>query len=549
MKKFTDDSYLLILASAFAITIALTPWVNSDSLIIPKIAILLATSFYMLPRLILDLQKIKTNRLSKVLSFLALAIMFQLLLVIFTTSAPWEQQFYGRTGRGLGFITEFSLLIILLISYFNVSVNKVRNFLLFFTLSCLISSLYSILQRFNLDIFEWNTRTNGIIGTLGNPNFQSSFAAMALVPSIFYFLGSKNGLIKSILTTIPFIFVIFISQSTQGYVASFIAICTMLLVFLWYKNRWAFYGFSGFSLISLVLIIQGMLNNGFLAGYLYKASVISRGEMVRNSFSVAKDNPIFGVGLDSLGDFYLKYKDAKTAKGVNEFTDHAHNIFVNYAATGGFPLAILQFLIVLLVAYVFILLLRKNSQFNKEIAILFSMWVCFQAQALISPANISMLIWNAILSGTLLGIHRESNILIVKNINKKSNILDLTKPFSVFLLLGSLFISYPYFNVDKMQSDSAKNGDGNLAMKSALSFPESTVRYSRIANAFIESNLAAPALELGRAAAKFNPNAPSAWGLILVNNTGTKEERIKAKNTLIKLDPQNKEIREIIIPE
>ena len=100
-----------------------------------------------------------------------------------------------------------------------------------------------------------------------------------------------------------------------------------------------------------------------------------------------------------------------------------------------------------------------------------------------------------------------------------------------------------------MQSDSVKNGDGNLAMKSALSFPESTVRYSRIANAFIESNLAAPALELGRAAAKFNPNAPSAWGLILVNNTGTKEERIKAKNTLIKLDPQNKEIREIIIPE
>ena len=549
MKKFTDDSYLLILASAFAITIALTPWVNSDSLIIPKIAILLATSFYMLPRLILDLQKIKTNRLSKVLSFLALAIMFQLLLVIFTTSAPWEQQFYGRTGRGLGFITEFSLLIILLISYFNVSVNKVRNFFLFFTLSCLISSLYSILQRFNLDIFEWNTRTNGIIGTLGNPNFQSSFAAMALVPSIFYFLGSKNGLIKSILTTIPFIFVIYISQSTQGYVASFIAICTMLLVFLWYKNRWAFYGFSIFSFISLVLIIQGMLNNGFLAGYLYKASVISRGEMVRNSFSVAKDNPIFGVGLDSLGDFYLKYKDEKTAKGVNEFTDHAHNIFVNYAATGGFPLAILQFLIVLLVAYVFILLLRKNPQFNKEIAILFSMWVCFQAQALISPANISMLIWNAILSGTLLGIHRESNILIVKNINKKSNILDLTKPFSVFLLLGSLFISYPYFNVDKMQSDSAKNGDGNLAMKSALSFPESTVRYSRIANAFIESNLAAPALELGRAAAKFNPNAPSAWGLILVNNTGTKEERIKAKNTLIKLDPQNKEIREIIIPE
>jgi hypothetical protein len=291
-----------------------------------------------------------------------------------------------------------------------------------------------------------------------------------------------------------------------------------------------------------------MLNNGPLAQFLYKPSVVSRGEMLRNSISVAIDNPIIGVGLDSLGDFYLKYKDAKTAAGVNEFTDHAHNLIVNYAATGGLPLAILQFLLILLVLFTSVSRIRKATEFDAKFAILFSTWLCFQAQALISPANISMLVWNAVITGMLLSFYRKEHNEVDKTSVKK-NQLDFTKPFSFFLTLVAFVISYPYYNVDHMQSVSAKTGSGELAMRSALSYPESTVRYSRIANAFIDSNLAPQALELGRAAAKFNPNAPSAWGLILVNNLATREERIKAKNELIKLDPQNLEIRNFIIPE
>lgn len=548
MKKVINDSYLLLNVSAFGVTCALTPWVNSDSLIIPKLIILFATSAYMFPRFIFYVQKSKSDKFSRFLALLIFAIITQLLLVISFTSPPWEQQFYGRTGRGLGLITEFSLLIILFIAYHTTSKSKLKFFFIFLISACLISSFYSILQRLGLDIFAWNTRTNGIIGTLGNPNFQSSFAAMALVPALFYFVGTKNGLIKSVTASLPLIIVIYISQSTQGYVSAFLAISTLVLIYLFYKKRVLFYVFSLFSFISLNLIIQGMLNNGFLASYLYKPSITSRGEMLRNSFSIAKDNPVLGVGLDSLGDFYLKYKDARTAVGVNEFTDHAHNIYVNYAATGGFPLAILQFILAMLVAYKFILSLKKNSQFSKDITLLFSIWVCFQSQALISPANISMLVWNAILSGTLLSVlHRGDSVPENKN-NFPDLSLNLTKPFSAFLLVVSLFVSYPYFNVDKMQSESAKSGDGALAMKSALSFPESTVRYSRIANAFIDSNLAPQALELGRAAVKFNPNAPSAWGLILVNNLATKEERIKAKDKLIELDPQNIEIRNFVIP-
>jgi hypothetical protein len=100
------------------------------------------------------------------------------------TIPPFEQQFFGRTGRGLGFVTEFSLLVVLVIAYSYIKEDKLKLILFTLIASSLISTIYSILQRFNFDIFDWNTRTNGIIGTLGNPNFQSSFAAMSIVPTL-----------------------------------------------------------------------------------------------------------------------------------------------------------------------------------------------------------------------------------------------------------------------------------------------------------------------------------------------------------------------------
>ena len=58
-----------------------------------------------------------------------------------------------------------------------------------------------------------------------------------------------------------------------------------------------------------------------------------------------------------------------------------------------------------------------------------------------------------------------------------------------------------------------------------------------------------PALDLARAAVKFNPNAPSAWGLVLVNSYAPKEERLKAQQELLRLDPFNKEVRNLVIPD
>jgi hypothetical protein len=546
MKKMLGDSYTIVSISALLITVSMTPWLNDDSLIIPKQIILFATALFFLPRCISKYRKQKNNRLPKFLALILILILIQMLLVILNSEAPIEQQIFGRTGRGLGFLTEFSLLIIFLISYQFAQPSKMRNLFYALIAASLISTAYSLMQRFNFDFIEWNTRTNGIIGTLGNPNFQSSFAAMTLVPAFFYFRGMRYGNLISAGITIPLLMIIYFAESTQGYVAAFISISTYVLIHLWFQKRLFFASFLCVSMISGYLIVAGMLNQGPLSSYLYKGSIQSRGDMYRNTFSLVNDFPFFGVGLDSLGDFYLMYKDTKTVLGINEFTDNAHNIYLNYAAFGGYPLAILQLLLSVTVLYCFLRFMKNSEKFHKEISLLFSVWVCFQAQALISPANISMLTWNAILSGTLIAMTNfPTDYSERDNLNMNFSFMN---PFSLFLFFIAIVFMYPYFNVDKMQQDSRVKGSGELAMMSAYAYPESTLRYSRIGDAFISANLGPQALEIGRAAARFNPNAPSAWGLILVNNLAPRDERLRAKAELIRLDPTNTQVKDFVVP-
>ena len=525
-------------------SLILTPFFNKDGMIIPKLITMFCLSFFLLPILFANRSNLLKDRFVKIALILQLMILAQSLIVVIMSSAPLEQQIFGRTGRGLGLITCFSMAVVYIATVFSLELGTFNRVLSGLIFSAFISSLYSIFQSYGLDLLKWDSRTNGVIGTLGNPNFQSAFAAMVLVPTLFYFWIIKKNRFIAVLAFIFFCFAIYRTQSTQGYLAGFFSIFVAILIFTWYRSKFLFIPLFLTGVASATMALIGMLNYGPLSQYLYKISVQSRGDFWRSAFTTANSHPFFGVGLDSFGDYSLKYRDSVAANHpFAEYTDNAHNFFLEQAATGGYIFAILNLLLVILTLLLFVKFQINEKKFDPLMTSLFSAWLAFQMTSVISPGSVVTMHWNMVLSAAILALARISLSSSTKFNLSTSSTVKFPRDLSISLALISVLIMFPLFNTDRLQLQGMQRGDANLVTEASQRFPESTVRYSLIGRELFNSGLYRQSLEVGRAGVEFNPNSAALWALILVNNYASEAERIFAKNMILKLDPLNKNIR------
>jgi O-antigen ligase len=509
-------------------------------MIIPKLMVMFSVSMFLLPLVLLNLRQMLANNVFRITAFILLVLLVQNILVIAFSAAPLEQQIFGRSGRGLGFITTISLTLVLLAVLIFIEINAIEKLLFGLIISAVITSIYAIFQSFGLDILKWDSKSNGVFGTLGNPNFQSAFAAMAIMPTLLYFRFKTRNLYVGVIFILILSYVIFRTRSIQGILAAVFSSLVVLVIYFWYKNKFLFYALFFLSFIVGLFSIFGMLKFGPLSKFLYKTSIESRGDFWRSAFSAANDNPFFGVGIDSFGDYFLKYRDSIAAGHTfKEYTDNAHNFFLEQAATGGYPSAVLNLLIVFLVLYLFVKIMSRSEIFDPRITALFAAWVAFQMVTIISPGNLSSMY--SIISGALLGVARILFTPEDKSI-ERLKISASTLP-SVCLGLAGLIFLTPLFNTDRLQFKGMSTRDANLVMKATTMYPESTVRYSVIGRELFDSGLNQQALEIARSGTKFNPNSAALWALILVNPSANNEERSAAKNKILQLDPLNMEVR------
>jgi len=547
--KVKDNNQLvqLLIISAITVTLIMTPGLNKDSLIIPKVIILFCIALFLTPILTRAIRDSLKNSFIKVLVALILIWFFYSFLIILNSESPIEQLLFGRTGRGLGFITFSSVVVLTLAASVFIDMKNLKLLILGLIIAGLISCIYSCLQYFGLDIFKWDSKTNGIIGTLGNPNSQSSFTAMILIPTIVHSWNSKHKWISLILAIPILVFTIYISQSTQGYIGSSAAILGFILIFLWYKKRLLFIPLALSSLLVGLVAIFGMLGHGPLSYYLYKISVQSRGDFWRSAFTTGNSHPVFGVGFDSFGDYSLKYRDQIAAShSFAEYTDSAHNYYLDHLATGGYFFLLLNVLITSLVLGSFFIIQKNLNSFDKNITSLFCAWLVFQLQCIINTQSLTLLTWNALISGAVIGVAGSfsQKVLSAPVATRKLNVLN---PISLFMLVIGLIFMFPYFNTDRQMIQAGNSGNGDLLIKAATSFPESVVKYSQASRALLESGLPAPSLSLARSAVAFNSNSVALWALILVNPSAPLEERVKARDVILKLDPLNIEVRDFKI--
>ena len=550
--KVKDNNRLvqLLIIGAITVTLTITPNLNKDSLIIPKVIILFCLALFLIPILIRTIRGSLKNSFIKVLLALILVWFFYSFLIILNSESPIEQLLFGRTGRGLGFITFFSVIVLTLAASVFIDIKNLKPLILGLIIAGIISCIYACLQYFGLDIFKWDSKTNGIIGTLGNPNSQSSFTAMILIPTLVYLWNSKYRWISLILVAPILAFTIYISQSTQGYIGSSAALLGFILIFLWYKKRLLFIPLALSSFLAGLVAIFGMLGHGPLSNYLYKISVQSRGDFWRSAFTTGNSHPVFGVGFDSFGDYSLKYRDQVAAShSFAEYTDSAHNYYLDYLATGGYFFLLLNILITSLVLGSFFVIQKNLKSFDKNITSLFCAWLVFQLQCIINTQSLTLLTWNALISGAVIGVAGSfsQKVLSTPVAIGKLNGLNVLNPISIFMLLIGLIFMFPYFNTDRQMIQAGNSGNGDLLIKAATSFPESVTKYSQASRALLDSGLPAPSLFLARSAVAFNSKSVALWALILINPSAPIEERVKARDVILELDPLNIEVRDFKI--
>jgi O-antigen ligase len=546
--KVRETNYLpkILIFGVMTITLIITPNINKDSLLIPKMIIFFCLALYMVPITFKSLRGLLSDNYIKSLVILGFFLLIDGILILIMSSAPMEQLFFGRTGRGMGFITFISFIMILLASSIIIKSVHTKILLNAVVIAGLVTSFYSCIQFFGLDIFKWSSKTNGIIGTLGNPNSQSSFAAMILIPAVVIFWTSKYKWLLVPFAVSVLFFSLYISQSTQGYISAILSTLAIILIFLWYRNKITFFILAVFSTISGIIAVFGMLGHGPLSYYLYKISVQSRGDFWRSAITTGNSHPIFGVGFDSFGDYMLKYRDQVAAShSFAEYADSAHNFYLDYLATGGYAFLLLNIFLTVFVLRAFFVLQRNKKGFDKHMAALFSTWLVIQLQSMINTQTIPFVSWNALISGAVIGMAGTSIQLSrsTVEINAQQKKLNNSNSLGLILLIIGLIITFPYFNNDRLTLKAINSGNGDLLISATTAYPEFSLKYSQASLALFESGSLAPSLLLAQRGVEFNSNSVSLWALILANPTASIEDRKAAKSKILELDPFNKEVK------
>ena len=357
MTSGIQDKYLKTILLSFIPLIGLfiTPWASADPVNQSKMTILVPAALASAGILLSNFRNLlaRSNSYFLILVFLFLS---QLILVLAFSPAPFNQQFYGTFGRNTGFLTYASFLLLALAASYVSSLEYLSkmSFALIFT--GVISASYCSLQTINADPIKWSNPYNAIVGFLGNPNFASSFLAITGLACFGLFLKRGIG-IAARAATLFYIFwsliLIVRSNSQQGIMVLGAGVVVIFFLFLIGNKRFVHKIFivPYLLIVSIVgtLVLLAMLNHGPLASYIYKLSVRQRGFYWNAAIEMVKTHPLFGVGLDSYGDWYLGLRSANAAFHTPTITSNeAHNVFLNLGATGGFPLLMISIALTLL---------------------------------------------------------------------------------------------------------------------------------------------------------------------------------------------------------
>ena len=498
-----------------------------DPINIPKMLVLFFLGIYSSIILIFNLK----NNFEIVNNFEVLAILFFTLTLFISTllSKNHFKAFFGETQRKNGFLSYFCLIVISLVLLIFYSKETLKIFDKFILLISITFIPYSCLQALNLDFISWSNPYNRVLGTAGNPNFAASILAILITLNFGKLIDRGQKYYSKIfrfLLIITALYSLLESQARQGLLLLVLAIAMFVMFYTSIYQRKFRLIISVFLVFIGLIAISGMLQIGPAAAFLYKDSVSVRGYYWRAAVQMFKANPWFGVGIDNYGDYFKQYREPNysLSYGYDIGSSSAHNVYLQMFATGGIFVGLTYLLIVVAVLRISYHVFKFSNQSGKiQLAVLFTAWIQYQAQSLISIDNLTLAIWNWVLIGILIGMKQKmsvdldnlNNVKIGKIANPK-NMMTVNLTFSLIGLLAIypiskfaqaeswMYTARSYYN-PQTQDQAVKNTFINYARK-VLNIPIADQSYKFfIGGGFLDYGYSDEGLKILKDLQRVNP--------------------------------------------
>ena len=524
------------------VTLTLSLGWTLDSINTVKLFALALVAGFALSEIISNTHRLKVNFIS--LRF-ALPVIF--LISLFTpllfSNSPVAQQIYGTTGRNLGFLHYFFLTLIL-IGISTMDANSVLpRIIKSLVITGALEAIYGSMQFLGIDPAPWSNPENWIFGTLGNPDYFSSFLALAAIATIYSAARKTKVWLRILYVLIATLEagLIIASSATQGLVLFTFGVYSLFVLSLFRTSK--ILGWSSISLGGMIAVISllGIFQKGPLSGYLFQDSISYRGDYWRAGLRMFQANWWHGVGLDSFGDYYRIFRDSTAAnrRGLDVVSNSAHNLFIDLAATGGLALLLSYIAILVLVTGSMIKTFRSNVLVSNDYKVLVILWLAFNLQALISVNVSGLAVWGWVFSGLMLSFGKSSNSRTQKH--RSSSKVPNTSSKGTWVLVGALLscalLVAPLVKRDRNLAIALSENQIPEITDAVTSFPRNSGQIAAVASAYIKVGSYKESLGLARVAVSENPNAISAWRMILENPLSSQSQKVQAAKAMKALEP------------
>jgi len=538
-----------------AATLMVTPLWSVDPINPIKMLAIVATGFMCVGLIVTSRTSVTWSKYRVTFGLIAAFVIWQV-VAVFASGSQMYQQLFGVQGRNTGFITYLAFSLIFVGSVIASGSELLKRIILLVYVVGSASLAYGVIQAIGADPFKWVNPFSPVFGFLGNPNFQSSLLGMlgAIVFAQLFAQGLK--LQFKVLIGVYLVVTLYVIKETasqQGFLVLILGIGVVVGLYVLQLSKRLGVAYGLLSVLGFFVVLFGTLNKGPLASLLYKDSVTYRRDYWSAGWKMTVDHPIFGVGVDSYGDWYRRSRTmaATVRRGPDTTSNAAHNVFLDISSNGGFPLVAIYLALMVVVVVSVVKVLRRSTKFNPAFAGLVGGWVAFQSQSVISINQIGLAIWGWVFSGLIIGFEINTrNAAITPTATKKGRVANKpteASPASVVavfiaFLLGVLVAMPPYLASTKYKS-AMESGNATMVEDSAYLWPLDPARMIQAAGILYDSKLTAQALSVVIDATKKFPDYYAAWFVLNQLAEATPEQKAQALVQMKRLDPLNPNLK------